>query len=155
MQLPKKHFIQMALAVQIASIGVIPVWNYLAQRSNKQQIYLWGAPLAIFGLFELFFIQPGQVYEMYGWGILLGLGLSTFYLVPFAMLPDVIDLDAVEHPSERRREGLFTSVMVFLQKTALAIALFTITALLEWSGWHSESETSALRQPASALLAIR
>lgn len=159
MKLPEQHFIQLALTVQVASIFAIPLWSYLAQRSSKQRIYLLGAPLAMIGLLGLFFIQPGQIHRMYGWGGLLGLGLSTFYLVPFAMLPDVIDLDAAQYPTEQRRgqrrEGLFTSVMVFLQKLALAIALFTVTALLEWSGWHNSTAAGAGAQPASALLAIR
>lgn len=155
MRLPEQHFIQMALTVQIASIIAIPLWSYLTQRSSKQQTYLLGAPLAIVSLIGLFFVQPGQVHWMYGWGALLGLGLSTFYLVPFAMLPDVIDLDTVQYPSEQRREGMFTSVMVFLQKVALAIALLTVTVLLEWSGWNNEVAADAFAQPASALLAIR
>ncbi len=156
MKLPEQHFIQMALTVQLASIFAIPLWSKLAQRSSKQRIYLLGAPLAIMGLLGLFAVQPGQVPLMYGAGGLLGLGLSTFYLVPFAMLPDVIDLDAVENPAGRRREGLFTSVMVFLHKTGLAIALFLVTALLERSGWVTAAAgAEAVAQPDSALFAIR
>ena len=156
MKLPEQHFIQMALTVQLASIFAIPLWSQLAQRTSKQRIYLLGAPLAILGLLGLFAVQPGQVPLMYGSGGLLGLGLSTFYLVPFAMLPDVIDLDAVENPAGPRREGLFTSVMVFLQKTALAIALFLVTALLDHSGWvTANAGADAIAQPESALFAIR
>ena len=155
MKLPEQHFIQMALTVQVMSIIAIPVWSYLTQRGSKQQTYLLGSPLAIIGLLGLFFVRPGQVHWMYGWGALLGLGLSTFYLVPFAMLPDVIDLDTLQYPSEQRQEGLFTSVMVFLQKVALAIALLTVTLLLEWSGWSNGGATDTVARPASALLAIR
>jgi len=154
MKLPEQHFIQMALTVQLASIFAIPLWSQLAQRTSKQRIYLLGAPLAILGLLGLFAVQPGQTALMYGSGGLLGLGLSTFYLVPFAMLPDVIDLDAVENPGGPRREGLFTSVMVFLQKTGLAIALFLVTALLDRSGWVT-ANAGTVAQPESALLAIR
>jgi len=154
MQLPEQHFIQMALTVQVASICAVPIWSYLGQRSSKQHIYLLGAPLAIVGLLGLFFLRPGQVLWMYGWGILLGLGISTFYLVPFALLPDVIDVDAVQYPDLPSREGLFASVMVFLQKLALAISLFTVTLLLEGSGWRSGVATP-IAQPASALFAIR
>jgi glycoside/pentoside/hexuronide:cation symporter, GPH family len=156
MGLPEQHFIQMALTVQIASIFAIPLWSQLAQRTNKQRIYLLGAPLAIAGLLGLFAVQPNQLLWLYGWGAVLGLGLSTFYLVPLAMLPDVIDLDALQNPAGPRREGLFTSVMVFLQKTALAIALFLVTALLERSGWvTAKAGAAAIAQPESALLAIR
>ncbi|MGB3669005.1 MAG: MFS transporter [Phormidesmis sp.] len=154
MQLPEQHFIQMALTVQVASICAVPIWSYLGQRSSKQHIYLLGAPLAIVGLLGLFFLRPGQVLWMYGWGILLGLGISTFYLVPFALLPDVIYVDAVQYPDLPSQEGLFTSVMVFLQKLALAISLFTVTLLLEGSGWRSGVATP-IAQPASALFAIR
>ena len=152
MQLPEQHFIQMALTVQLSSIFAVPGWSKLAQKRNKRQVYLLGAPLAIAGLLGLFTIQPGQWLGMYGCGGLVGIGLSTFYLVPFAMLPDVIDVDAAQYG--QRREGLFTSVMVFLQKLTLAIALFLTGTVLDGAGLIT-GDATGIEQPAQALVAIR
>lgn len=155
MRLPDQHFIQMALTVQLSSILTTPFWSWLARRLSKRQVYLFGAPISMLGLLGLFSVQPGQISWMYGWGFVVGVGLSTFYLVPAAMLPDVIDVDAVNHG--QRREGLFASVMVFLQKLALAIALFLTGAVLDWAGLVTgDSATGvAIVQPEQALAAIR
>ncbi len=168
MGLAEQQFIQMALLVQISSILAMPFWSWLAQRTNKRRVYLVGAPIAVLGLLGLFTVQPGQIDWMYGWGLVVGIGLATFYLVPLAMLPDVIDLDAFEDHQRRspgggsgqRREGLLTSIMVFLQKLALAIALFLTSTLLDWSGLATapaitQNTASSLGQPESALWAIR
>ena len=36
-------------------------------------------------------LQPGQVAELYGLAILAGFGVSVAYLIPWSMLPDVIE----------------------------------------------------------------
>ena len=154
MGLSDQHFIQMALTVQLSSIVTTPFWSGLARRLSKRLVYLLGAPVSMLGLLGLFAVQPGQVAWMYGWGVVVGVGLSTFYLVPAAMLPDVIDVDAVNHG--QRREGLFASVMVFLQKLALAIALFLTGVVLDWAGLvTANSANPNTPQPEQALLAIR
>jgi GPH family glycoside/pentoside/hexuronide:cation symporter len=86
---------------------------------------------------------------MYSLGILAGLGVATLYTMPFAMLPDVIDLDELQ--SGQRREGLYFSSLVFLQKLGLAAALFLSGQLLSWTGYSPQAVT----QPDQALWAIR
>jgi glycoside/pentoside/hexuronide:cation symporter, GPH family len=70
------------------------------------------------------------------------------------MLPDVVDLDELE--TGERREGLFYSFMVFLQKICLGIALALILQSLEWTGYIPPTTAiTAPIQPPAALLAIR
>ena len=102
----------------------------------------------------LFFLQPGQVGLMYGLCVLAGTGVSTAYLVPWSMLPDVIDADELQ--TGQRREGVFYSFMVFLQKMGLAIALWLVGQLIEWAGYIKAVPGEAPPvQPDSALWAIR
>ncbi|RQH19872.1 MFS transporter, partial [Okeania hirsuta] len=69
-------------------------------------------------------------------------------------LPDVIDLDELN--TGQRREGIFYSFMVFLQKVGLAIGLFLVGVALDIAGFIESvpGETRPI-QPESALLAIR
>lgn len=97
----------------------------------------------------LFFLQPGQLGLMYGLAIVAGVGVSTAYLIPWSMLPDVIELD--EWRTGQRREGIFYAFMVLLQKLGLALGLQMVGLALEWSGYVG----GAAEQPPSALLAIR
>lgn len=149
MGLPSIHFAQMALVVQGTAIVAIFGWSWLSRRSGKRTIFLAGAPLAAIGLVGMLTVQPGQIVWMYFLGMIIGLGVAVLYLVPFAMLPDVIDLD--ELTTGQRREGLYFSAVVFLQKLGLAIALFMSGQLLEWTGFQSGTSL----QTTSALWTIR
>ena len=149
MSLPETHVAQMALAVQGTAIFAIPAWSWVARRSGKRTVFLMGAPIALIALMGLVTVQPGQTTWMYALGMFAGLGIATLYLVPFSMLPDVIDLDELH--TGQRREGLYFSALVFLQKLGLALALFTSGQILSWTGFTM----TGLAQPTSALWAIR
>ncbi|MBD2231924.1 MFS transporter [Phormidium tenue] len=149
MGLPATHFAQMALAVQGTAIAMLWGWDWVAKRTDKRTVFLLGAPLAAIALGCLATVQPGQVVWMYTLGVIAGMGVATLYMVPFAMLPDVIDLDELN--TGLRREGLYFSALVFLQKLGLALALFVSGQLLSWTGYAA----SATAQPAAALTAIR
>ncbi|HBL14602.1 MAG TPA: MFS transporter [Cyanobacteria bacterium UBA11162] len=154
MGLPEHHFTQTALAVQGTALSLIFVWSTVAQRVGKKAIYGIGIPLTIGALAGLYFLQPGQVGLLYGLAVVVGMGLSTAYLVPWSMLPDVVDLDELN--TGQRREGIFYGLVVQLQKIAIAIALFLVGKILDWTGFIPTSPGQDVPvQPESALLAIR
>lgn len=155
MQLPDKHFTQMALLVQGTALLMMGFWSYWGQRWGKRKVYCVAIPLTLIAQAGLFLLQPGQVLAMYGIGMLAGAGLAVAYLIPWSMLPDVIDLDELE--TGQRREGIFYGFVVQLQKIAIAISLFMVGKVLELAGFvSSNSEQVAVStQPDSALLAIR
>ena len=99
-------------------------------------------------------IQPGQITELYILAILAGFGVSVAYLIPWSMIPDVIELDELN--TGQRREGIFYSFMVLLQKFGLAFAVFLVGIALQLSGFIERIPGEAIpQQPDSALLAIR
>jgi GPH family glycoside/pentoside/hexuronide:cation symporter len=102
----------------------------------------------------LFFLQPGQLVLMYLLAVMAGFGVSTAYLVPWSMLPDVIELDQLQ--TGQRREGIFYSFMVLLQKVCLAIAVSLVLKSLDWAGYIKPTlENPTPSQPDAVLLAIR
>lgn len=154
MGLSESHFSLMALTVQGTALLAMVGWSALGQRIGKQAIYCWGIPLTLLAQVGLFFLQPGQVIGMYALGMLAGLGLATAYIVPWSMLPDVVDLDELN--TGQRREGIFYGFVVQLQKIAVAIALFLVGKALELAGFLSTTGTiPPPTQPDSALMAIR
>jgi len=155
MQLPDKHFTQMALVVQGTALLMMTFWSYWGQRWGKRKVYCMAIPLTLIAQAGLFLLQPGQVFAMYGIGMLAGAGLAVAYLIPWSMLPDVIDLDELE--TGQRREGIFYGFVVQLQKIAIAVSLFMVGKVLDVAGFvSSNSEQVAIStQPDSALLAIR
>jgi GPH family glycoside/pentoside/hexuronide:cation symporter len=154
MKLEESHFTQMALAVQGTALVMMFFWSAVAQRVGKRAIYCLGIPMTLVAQAGLFLLQPGQVGWMYTLAAIAGVGLSTAYLVPWSMLPDVIDLDELN--TGQRREGIFFGVVVLLQKIAVAIVLLIVGQILDWSGFIPAATSSPSSvQPETALWAIR
>lgn len=137
------------LAVQATALVMLFFWSAVSQKIGKKATYYAGMGLWIIAQGGLYLLQPGQVGLMYGLAVLAGMGVSTAYLIPWSMLPDVIELDELK--TGQRREGVFYSFMVLLQKIGLAIGLFLVGQALEWSGYQG----GAAEQLPSALQAIR
>ena len=154
MQLPEGTFPQVAIAVQGTALIMLFVWSFVSKKVGKKAVYFMGICLWIIAQGGLFFTQPGQVGLMYFLAVIAGFGVSTAYLVPWSMIPDVIDLDELN--TGQRREGIFYSFMVFLQKIGLASGLFLVGVALDIAGFIETipGETPPT-QPDSALLAVR
>lgn len=149
MGLSDAAFTQAVMAVQVTALVMLFVWGKVSQRVGKKAVYFMGMALWIIAEIGLFLLQPGQVGLMYALAVLAGFGVSTAYLVPWSMIPDVIELDELQ--TGQRREGVFYGFMVLLQKFALAIGLFVVGQVLQQSGFVSGSN----QQPESALTSIR
>lgn len=154
MQMPENVFTQTAIAVQGTALAMLFVWSEVSKRYGKKAVYFMGMSLWIIAQAGLFFLQPGQVWQMYVLAVMAGVGVSTAYLVPWSMIPDVIELDELQ--TGERREGVFYAFMVLLQKIGLAIGLWLVGQALEVAGFIATvpGQPSPV-QPASALFAIR
>lgn len=142
------------LAVQLTAMAVLPLWNFLSQRIGKRGVYGVGMILWIIAQAGLFFLQPNQITLMYIFAVMAGFGVSVAYLIPWSMLPDVIELDELQ--TGQRREGIFYSFVTFLQKVSLGIAVAIVLQSLDWAGYIKPTEAVSLPiQPDSVLLAIR
>jgi glycoside/pentoside/hexuronide:cation symporter, GPH family len=50
-----------------------------------------------------------------------GFGLGTLYLIPYSMIPDVVEMDELQ--TGERREGSFFSIFIFAEKVSTGICL--------------------------------
>ena len=154
MGLPEGTFPQVAIAVQGTALVMLFFWKTVSDRVGKRAVYFMGTGIWIVAQAGLFLVQPGQVGLMYGLAIMAGFGVSVAYLVPWSMVPDVIELDELQ--TGQRREGIFYGFMVLLQKMGLALALFIVGQVLEWAGFIERPPGGDIPiQPDNALLAIR
>jgi GPH family glycoside/pentoside/hexuronide:cation symporter len=149
MQLPSSVANNLVLAVQGTALIALSFWSWFSGRYGKKAAYFSGMGIWLVAQVGLFTLQPGQVNLMYFLGILAGFGVSTAYLIPWSMLPDVIDLDELN--TGKRREGFFYAFMVLLQKVGLAAGLFAVGQALEHSGYNGALTV----QPPAAIEAIR
>lgn len=144
------------LAVQGSALVWLFIWSAVSRRMGKKAVYYQGMVFWIAVSMCLFAVQPvwpGAVVILLA--VLAGVGVATAYLVPWAMLPDVIELDELE--TGARREGVFYGFFVFLQKVAVAFALFLLGQLLGAAGYvQPPTDGGPLPvQPDNALLVIR
>jgi glycoside/pentoside/hexuronide:cation symporter, GPH family len=121
------------IAVQGTAIIMLFVWSYLSRKLGKRAVYFMGSSLWVIAQFGLFFLQPNQLMLMYALAAMAGVGVSTAYLVPWSMIPDVIELDELK--TGQRREGIFYGFMLLLQKLGLALGLLIVGWVLEISGF--------------------
>ena len=154
MGLAEQDFTQVVIAVQVTGLIMLFVWTAVSKRVGKKAVYFMGMSVWVIAQIGLFLLQPGQVVWMYVLAVMAGFGVSTAYLVPWSMIPDVIELDELN--TGQRREGLFYGYMVLLQKVALAIGVFLVGQSLQVSGFLKTvaGEPKPI-QPDSALWAIR
>ncbi|MEO1005427.1 MAG: MFS transporter [Cyanobacteria bacterium J06638_38] len=154
MRMDEAAFPTVAIAVQGTALIMLFFWKFVSDRFGKKIVYYLGMIFWIIAQAALFLIQPGQTLLLYIGAIMAGFGVSVAYLIPWSMIPDVVDLDELK--TGQRKEGIFYSFMVLLQKLGLAIALFLVGQALELSGFVSSLPGEAIPvQPESALLAIR
>ncbi len=154
MQLPGQTFMQVLLMVQAVAMGMLFPWTIASKRYGKRAVYFMGMAVWMIAQVGLFLLQPGQLAGLYFMAFLAGVGVSTAYLVPWSMLPDVIDVDELK--TGVRREGIFYSLMVLLQKICLAAGIFVVGQALNQAGFIAKTASQANpTQPESALWAIR
>ncbi|BAY29816.1 putative sugar transporter [Nostoc carneum NIES-2107] len=143
------------IAVQGTALLMLFFWSSLSKRVGKRVVYFLGISLWIIAAIGLYFLQPGQLNLLYLMAVMAGFGVSTAYLIPWSMIPDVIELDELQ--TGQRREGVFYGFMVLLQKFGLAFGLFLVGNALQAYGFKEAvaGQTELPTQPDLALLAIR
>ncbi|MDJ0568793.1 MAG: MFS transporter [Pleurocapsa sp. MO_192.B19] len=154
MGMEEAAFPTVAIAVQGTALVMLFFWKFVSDKLGKKTVYYLGMVVWIIAQAALFLIQPGQIGLLYTAAIMAGFGVSVAYLIPWSMIPDVIELDELN--TGQRREGIFYSFMVLLQKLGLALALFLVGQALELSGFIPQPPGGEIPvQPESALFAIR
>jgi len=139
----------MFAAIQISAMLSIPAVAWLAQRTEKHVAYAvtlvaWGGVLV-----GLSAVPAGRTDLALAAAVLAGPGIAAAHVLPWAMLPDVVEVDEAE--TGQRRAGAFYGVMTFLEKLGTAGAMNGMLLALGAAGYISGAEV----QPDSAKAAIR
>ncbi len=150
----ESQFGALVLAVQVSAFLFVLLWTRVSARIGKKRTYYIGMSFWVVVSIALFFLQPGQIGVLFGLAVLAGAGVSIGYLIPWSMLPDVVELDELE--TGQRREGIFYGFFVFLQKLGLSLGLALSNFALEAAGYITPVPGAVPpAQPASVLLALR
>ncbi len=115
---------QIAMIVLLSfNLVCIPIWTWLSKRWDKKTCYIIG--ISIMGialpLFSFLGEQLGIIWAFVTLAI-GGIGLSTHYVMPHSILPDLAEYDA-QNNNGLRREGMFSSLWTFASKIGQAFSL--------------------------------
>jgi len=78
------------LVAEGAAILFIPLWVWVARRLDKRRAFILGTVSWIGILLVLALLRSDQVGVAYALAALSGSGIATAYVIPWAMVPDVV-----------------------------------------------------------------
>jgi GPH family glycoside/pentoside/hexuronide:cation symporter len=138
----------MFAAIQISALVTIPLVVLLSKRLQKHIAYAlcmaaWAAVLVLLSA-----VPEGAVTPALLLALVVGPGVAAAHVLPWSMLPDVVEEDKVAQGEDRA--GAFYGAMTFLEKSGTAVALWGLGIGLELAGYAEGVAT----QPESARLAI-
>jgi GPH family glycoside/pentoside/hexuronide:cation symporter len=148
------QFRNILLMLQLTTFAFLPVWTFVSGRIGKKTAYMIGLGLFLLVLVMLFFVGPGQVGLLYAVAFVAGMCVSMALLLPWSMLPDVIDYDELQ--TGTRSSGIYYGMFVFVQTLGVSLALGFSSWLLGINGYvNPEVAGVFVDQPDSVLLALR
>ena len=145
------YFVLMA---QGSAILFIPVIVKIARHLDKRRAFILGSLTWVVVLLGISAIRADQIGLAYLLAALAGFGIATAYVVPWSMVPDVVEYDEVR--SGQRREGSYYAFASFFQKLATGVALWGMGQALALTGYITPLPSEPLPvQPQAAVNAIR
>jgi Na+/melibiose symporter-like transporter len=133
-----EQFQYIIIVVLVCSILSLPLWQLVIVKVGKKTAYFAGAWVFMIVLFAMLFLDNGSyiIYVVYPLAAFSGVGIGSMYLLPWSMLPDVVDKAFVEQGV--RREELFYSFYVFFSKFGAGVSLGISTLILKAGGFNEE-----------------
>lgn len=142
------------LLAEGSAIFFIPVWVWVAKRLDKRRAFIIGSLTWIFVLLGIAALPADAIGLAYLLAALSGSGIASAYVLPWSMIPDLIEHDQIK--TGQRREGSYYAFASFFQKLATAVALWAMGQALAYTGYITPDVNNPLPvQPDSAIQAIR
>jgi GPH family glycoside/pentoside/hexuronide:cation symporter len=149
-QLGMQNELTMVMITTLVTTGLfVAPAKLLADKINKGPAYGFGLLLSVVTfLLAFFLLPPHPTAWVYVVAIVLGISFSTHWVLPYAMMPDVIEYD--ELMTGDRREGMYYGLSNFLNKFATALGIAVPGWALDWFGYLPN-----IAQTRQALFGIR
>jgi GPH family glycoside/pentoside/hexuronide:cation symporter len=118
-------FLVMGLLLLFVALFLFP-WKMLANRWNKGPAYALGLAIGALAVASTFILPAGPTPWVYAIAAVAGIGFSAQWVFPWAMVPDVVELDRLE--SGEHRSGIYYGVWGLATKLSDALGIAA-------SGW--------------------
>ncbi|XP_073191982.1 sphingosine-1-phosphate transporter MFSD2B isoform X5 [Lepidochelys kempii] len=141
-------FLLISTAIQVSAAVSIPFWQWFLQQFGKKSAACgisWMIPFAV-----MLVTIPNLVLA-YVVAFVSGLSIAASLLLPWSMLPDVVDHFRLLNPHAKGPETIFYASYVFFTKMSAGIGLGISTASLEFAGY----KTGMCRQSSTVILTLK
>ncbi|XP_034018201.1 major facilitator superfamily domain-containing protein 2B isoform X2 [Thalassophryne amazonica] len=145
----RDHFQNIVLIILVSAVISIPLWQWFLERFGKKIVALFG--IAWIMPFSMLLVVIPNVVVAYIVAVSSGLSVAASLLLPWSMLPDVVDDFRLANPYSKGHEAIFYSFYVFFTKFAASISLGVCTLCLEFAGY----DTGACEQPAPVVYTLK
>lgn len=142
------------LVAEASAVVFVPLCVWLAKVLDKPRAYMMGVGFWCVILLLIAALDRETVWAAYLLAFLCGPGIATALVIPWSMVPDVIEDD--QHRTGERREGAFYSLVAFFQKLGTGLALWGIGQALATSGYITPTDANpSPLQPDAVLQTMR
>ncbi|MEN6391301.1 MAG: MFS transporter [Syntrophomonas sp.] len=122
----------------IAAIISVPIWQKMSGKIMKKNLMLLALFYNVVCSSLIFFIPRGEVIMLYAVFFMAGIGYGCTYVVPNAMLSDVIDYD--EYLCGEYRAGAYFGIWEFGRKASYSFCVALTMQLLYVLGYVQQAD---------------
>ena len=142
------------LVAQGSALLFVPLWVWTAKKLDKSRAFIIGSLSWLVILLGISSLAPDQVGLAYLLAALSGAGIACAYVLPWSMIPDVVEFDQLQ--TGERREGSYYAFASFFQKLAAGVAIWAMGQALAFADYINPSAADPLPvQPLEAVQVIR
>ncbi|XP_061838303.1 sodium-dependent lysophosphatidylcholine symporter 1-B isoform X1 [Nerophis lumbriciformis] len=132
----RNDFQNILLVIMLSATLTIPFWQWFLTKFGKKTAVYVGT-LSVVPFMILVVCLKSNLIVTYIVSFAAGVGVAAAFLLPWSMLPDVVDDFQVNNPQATGHEALFYSFYVFFTKFASGVSLGISTLSLDFAGYIS------------------
>uniref|UniRef100_A0A8C2HBM2 Major facilitator superfamily domain containing 2B n=1 Tax=Cyprinus carpio TaxID=7962 RepID=A0A8C2HBM2_CYPCA len=145
----RDHFQNIVLTILMSAAVSIPFWQWFLEKFGKKTAAFCGITWIMPFTVMLVFIP--NLIVAYVVAVSSGISVAASLLLPWSMLPDVVDDFRLANRSSKGHEAIFYSLYAFFTKFAAGISLGVSTLCLQFAGY----DTGACRQPPPVVYTLK
>uniref|UniRef100_A0A8C1GQN7 Major facilitator superfamily domain containing 2B n=1 Tax=Cyprinus carpio TaxID=7962 RepID=A0A8C1GQN7_CYPCA len=145
----RDHFQNIVLTILMSAAVSIPFWQWFLEKFGKKTAAFCGITWIMPFTVMLAFIP--NLIVAYVVAVSSGISVAASLLLPWSMLPDVVDDFRLANRSSKGHEAIFYSLYAFFTKFAAGISLGVSTLCLQFAGY----DTGACRQPPPVVYTLK
>ncbi|GAA6087840.1 sodium-dependent lysophosphatidylcholine symporter 1-B isoform X1 [Tachysurus ichikawai] len=146
----RDDFQNVLLVVMLSATLTIPFWQWFLTRFGKKTAVYVGTTIVIPFLITVVLLKSNLIVT-YIIAFASGVSIAAAFLLPWSMLPDVVDDFKVLNPESQGHEAIFYSFYVFFTKFASGVSLGISTLSLDFAGYVARGCT----QPAAVDITLK